>query len=1171
MSRFRNTAFGKVASITVSLTTALTLSGATAVMPSVAAAQTVEELQAQISALLAQISALQAQLAGLTGAPAGAACGFTFSTDLSQGDTGTDVLNLQKALNNDSATQLASSGAGSPGNETSFFGPITRSAVVKFQEKYASEVLTPIGLSAGTGYVGSMTRAKLNALYGTCPTDGDGAPAPTPGTGLSVSAPAQPAASLAVQSAARIPFTKVTFTAGTDGDVTIDGVTVERTGLANDAVFAGVVLLDENGIQLGIAKTLNSVHQTTVGESFVVPAGQSRTMTIAGNMAGTLTAYAGQVAYLSVVGVSTSATVSGTLPVTGAGHTVNATLSIGTVQASRGPLDPATNPEKEVGTTGYTFASVKITAGSAEKVRLHSVRWNQSGSVAPSDLANVTVSVDGTVYTPTVSSDSKYYTATFGSGVVIDKGLFAEVSIKGDIVSGSGRTINFDIYKTTDVYVTGETFGYGITPTIGANQDSNSSTDDSEFNASGTPWYDGSKVTISGGSINVSKATEVASQNVAVNVSNQPLGGVKVKVDGEPISVQQIVFDVATTTGTWTGLLTSVTLSDANGAVVAGPVDTTGAGTTITFTDTVTFPVGENVYTVKGKLPSTTANNGTYQLTTNPATDWTTVTGQDTGNSITPAPSGDQALQTMTAKAGAVAISVSGTPAAQNVVAGTQDFLFANIQFDTTASGEDVKFVSLLGSFTNGGTATYITGCQMFDGASALNTGSNVIDSVSAGSNTFTLDSPLTIAKGTVKTIGLKCDISSSATSSSYFKWGIPAASGFSATGLTSGQTITPTGSANAGPQMTIATGALAVTKDASSPSYALVAAGTSGVNLGVLRFTSTNEAIDLQQVALQLTNTASSSASDLTSVSLWDGATNVGSGIFAGTGTTTLITLSPTVNVAKDSYKLLTIKGDSADITVANASTHEGSFVAVDWDSDAQAGATKGIGSSGTTITATGSDTSTSGVRVFKSYPTIAKLAVPETTLRTGTMDLYRFSLATSPASANGIGLYQLTVNIATSSASAVSGTTTVTNLKVYAYTDSAFSTPVSGYTSGQIVATVAGLVSGDNDAQLSSILQIPAGSTYYFRVVGDTTLTAGTGTFSGSVSTKLSGDTAYVTGINTRMGTATAVDGITDNDFIWSPNATTTSAAAHVDWTNGYGVSGLPADGTDTVTISK
>ena len=53
--------------------------------------------------------------------------------------------------------------------------------------------------------------------------------------------------------------------------------------------------------------------------------------------------------------------------------------------------------------------------------------------------------------------------------------------------------------------------------------------------------------------------------------------------------------------------------------------------------------------------------------------------------------------------------------------------------------------------------------------------------------------------------------------------------------------------------------------------------------------------------------------------------------------------------------------------------------------------------------------------------------------------------------------------------------------------------------------------------------------------------------------------------------MGTEADVQGAAEHDFIWSPNATTTSATTTADWTNGYFVSGLPSGGTDAQTISK
>ena len=96
---------------------------------------------------------------------------YVFPSNLKLGSRGEEVKNLQILLNQDKDTQIATSGAGSPNNETTYFGPATVRAVIKFQNKYKQETLNPIGLTKGTGFVGALTRKKLSTM-GTSGTSG---------------------------------------------------------------------------------------------------------------------------------------------------------------------------------------------------------------------------------------------------------------------------------------------------------------------------------------------------------------------------------------------------------------------------------------------------------------------------------------------------------------------------------------------------------------------------------------------------------------------------------------------------------------------------------------------------------------------------------------------------------------------------------------------------------------------------------------------------------------------------------------------------------------------------------------------------------------------------------------------------------------------------------------
>jgi len=90
--------------------------------------------------------------------------GIIFSGNFKKGAVGQEVRCLQVVLNLDKATRLAEAGDGSPGQETDRFGELTKAAVIRFQEKYAPEILKPANLKKGNGIVGKFTRAKLNQI-----------------------------------------------------------------------------------------------------------------------------------------------------------------------------------------------------------------------------------------------------------------------------------------------------------------------------------------------------------------------------------------------------------------------------------------------------------------------------------------------------------------------------------------------------------------------------------------------------------------------------------------------------------------------------------------------------------------------------------------------------------------------------------------------------------------------------------------------------------------------------------------------------------------------------------------------------------------------------------------------------------------------------------------------
>lgn len=114
---------------------------------------TAAKLEERIAALQAQIALLQKQLAAMGGT-------VNSCTQITK--------NLFIGMENDAEVECLQEFLKAQGvfsvQPTGTFGIITKTAVIDFQEKYAAEVLAPLGLTSGTGYVGSYTRSKINLM-----------------------------------------------------------------------------------------------------------------------------------------------------------------------------------------------------------------------------------------------------------------------------------------------------------------------------------------------------------------------------------------------------------------------------------------------------------------------------------------------------------------------------------------------------------------------------------------------------------------------------------------------------------------------------------------------------------------------------------------------------------------------------------------------------------------------------------------------------------------------------------------------------------------------------------------------------------------------------------------------------------------------------------------------
>lgn len=944
----------KIAAVGLTLTTAVWLSGAAAVMP-VASAQSAADLQAQIAALLAQINSLQAQLGtSPSSAPAGSSVSCSLTRNLTVGSSGEDVKCLQQWLNAN-GYQVSASGAGSPGNETMTFGPATRAAVAKFQAAN--------GISPAAGYFGPLTRAKIASMVavtppptGTTPPPTGTTPPPTgtvPTPGVVTIMPGSNAGGSIISGASQVPVLNFKIMNGTASDVTVTGMKFTKTGVVSDANISNAYLSMGNNIVAQYMSLASGV-VTFSGNLVTVPAGQTADMylrmdissgTSNGNTIGFALMQAADVAL-------SSGSVSGSFPLTG-GTYVTTSVSNPSLATVSSVSYQSVASEVDAGTNGFRSSALSLTVNNSP-VKMMSLRYTVTGSVNyAADLRNMVLKVDGVDVATAASlmSDGKVYFDMSANAPVLGTGSH-QIEVYADVMGTPNRTFKYEILRPYDWVFQDTQYGTNIT--------------------AGTPSGTAQQVSVRQGTLTASLSSDTPTGNVARGASNVTIAKFAIRAAGEAVKIKWMPYKVTEggSVASW-GTPTNVDSDIRNLSLYAD--DGLQLGTTINTPSSCTYGTPETTATtyicsfgsptsnINYIIPANTTRVFSLRSDIQSGGDITSIKGSllapadtsgFTGNNI----EGQQSFQTGAAPGGTIdgsnlTIAASPFQASQNSSLAAQTFVggayAAKVgSFSLSASAaEPIKLTSLTvrtSANVNSGSSPDLK-MQNLTAKVGATSWNYTVPSIS-GSTSYTFSSPgapTVIPAGGTVVVDVYADIltGSTATTTAYTApLSLVGAVGFGGTTNTNqtlkdtAGTAISTSNTVAGQNLTIAGGgSLSVSVNTSQPPAQQIVLGATGVSLGQYRFTAdNNEDLKITDLTVTASSTSGTSApATFSNLKLYDGSTEVGQGTAlsgsSGAYTSSFHFSNPLV-VSKNSTKEYILKGDVATYT-ASPSSHNQSY----------------------------------------------------------------------------------------------------------------------------------------------------------------------------------------------------------------------------------------------------
>lgn len=643
---------------------------------------------------------------------------FQFTENMKLGSSGAQVLQLQKTLNSMGYT-VSTSGVGSAGMETSYFGAKTKAAAIKFQA--ANNIIQ-------TGNVFALTRAALNAnCTATTPTT----PGNTTTSGaVSVALASMQPNNVLVAGAARAKLADLVFS----GNGTVVSVKLMRTGVSNNSTLSNVYLYDAStGVRLtDAASVLTDGSITFNNATGIFSVSGTKTVSVLADIYGTNTS--GQSVGVSLVGYTTvgnpAAVVSG----------VNGpALPIGSADLAKayfGSVTPGIT-SMNAGTTGATVWSSALNIAT-RAINLSSMTFKMVGSAPMDALANVKLYVDGVQFANASAFSANGY-VTFYSTTPLSLTTGSHTfDVRADIVKGSSRSFYITLENAGDIALADSQI-------TGANITAYTS---NAYTTAVSNLNGGGSITISGGSLTISQNSAFTASSLVGGSTNQTFGSFKFYAYGEDVKVRSLTATVATTSALspTSTKLNNVTVYVNGGAVSSGVQATLGTSFTVNLGSNLIVPAGSSaIVEVKGDLVNENSQNvtsGGLQVSLSSSTD---AQGMYSYNTVSvPTATG----QTLSVNSGNVAYGSTSGFTAANISKNQTGVKIGSFALQA-GSAEAINVTNI--NIILGGTATPATNYTNL----RITDGSNTVVPVS-GTNNFSVN--YDVAAGTTKVIEVWVD-----------------------------------------------------------------------------------------------------------------------------------------------------------------------------------------------------------------------------------------------------------------------------------------------------------------------------------------------------------------------------------------------------------------------------